>query len=33
VEHNLLKWLEEVFLEVEASELLLDQEFIGKLAQ
>jgi len=33
VEHNALKWLQEVLLEVEALEFLLHQELVRKLAE
>ena len=33
MEHNLLKRLQEIFLEVETSKFFLDQEFICKLSE
>lgn len=33
IQHNLLKWFEKVFLEVEWHEFLLHQEFISELSQ
>ena len=33
MQHDLLKWLQEVLLEVEACELFLDQKLICELSQ
>ena len=33
MQHNLLEWLQEVFLEVETSKLLLDQKLVCELSQ
>jgi hypothetical protein len=33
VEHDLIEWLQEVLLEVEAGELLPDEELVSQLSQ
>ena len=33
MQHDLLEWIQEVFLEVEAGKLLLEQELVGQLTK